>query len=63
MTKNTKVKVINIEGLDNNTIELIETTMNFNKYYEEDETIFVELENSNGEIIRIFPERIKQLNK
>ena len=50
MTKNTKVKVINIEGLDNNTIELIETTMNFNKYYEEDETIFVELENSKREL-------------
>ncbi len=58
MKRNTKVKVIDTEGLDNNTINLIETIMNFNTYYEDNDTVFVELQNSKGGTVRIFPERI-----
>jgi len=57
------VEVIDTEGLDEKTIQIIEKPMKFNKYYEENDTLFVELENSKGQIIRIFPERIKDLNQ
>jgi len=54
-----KVQVINTDGLDKKTIEKIENTMTFNREWEENDTLFVELQNSKGEIIRVFPERIK----
>jgi hypothetical protein len=54
-----KVEVVNVEGLDNETISKIENPMKFNQWWYENETTFVELENSKGDIIRIFPERIK----
>jgi hypothetical protein len=53
-----KVEVISTEGLDKETIEKIESPMTFNKWWLENETTFVEIQNSKGEIIRVFPERI-----
>lgn len=53
-----KVKVIDKRGLDKQTIDKIENPMQFNRYYYENDTEFVELENSKGDIVRIFPERI-----
>ena len=61
MAKN--VKVINIDGLDEITIAKIEETMIYTNDYYEDDTLFVELHNSKGEIIRIFPERIQEIFK
>ncbi len=58
-----KVKVISTDGLDKKTIEKIQSSMTFNKYWFENDTVFVEIQNSKGEIIRIFPERIKSYNK
>ncbi|QDP56271.1 MAG: hypothetical protein GOVbin3009_38 [Prokaryotic dsDNA virus sp.] len=54
-----KVKVINTEGLDKETIDKIESHMQFNRWYYEYDTEFAELENTRGDIIRIFPERIE----
>lgn len=54
----TGVEVINTNGLDQETIDKIENPMIFNQWWEENDTTFVELENSKGEIIRVFPERI-----
>lgn len=56
-----KVKVINTEGLDETTISQIEEVMIYTNNYYENDTLFVELHNSKGEIIKIFPERIKEL--
>ncbi len=56
--KDETVEVINTEGLDQKTIDKIENPMIFNRWCEENDTTFVELENSKGEIIRVFPERI-----
>jgi len=53
-----KVEVISTEGLDKETIEKIESPMTFNQWWFENETTFVEIQNSKGEIIRVFPERI-----
>ena len=53
-----KVEVISTEGLDKKTIEKIESPMTFNQWWFENETTFVEIQNSKGEIIRVFPERI-----
>ena len=53
-----QVEVINTDGLDQETIDKIEKPMIFNQWWEENDTTFVELENSKGEIIRVFPERI-----
>lgn len=55
-----KVEVIDTEGLDDDTIQKIEKPMQFNQYWHENDTLFVELENSKRQIIRIFPERIKE---
>ena len=56
-----KVKVIDKDGLDKTTISKIEEVMIYiNDYYEND-TLFVELHNSKGEVIRIFPERIQYI--
>jgi len=52
------VIVDDIWGLDQETINMIEPTMKFNREFIQDETTFVELENSKGEIICIFPERV-----
>lgn len=54
-----KVKVINTEGLNEETILKIEETMLYTNDYHENETLFCELKNSKNEIIRIFPERIE----
>lgn len=57
-----KVKVINTDGLDKETIDKIESHMQFNRWYYEYDTEFAELENTRGDIIRIFPERIEFQN-
>jgi tetrahydromethanopterin S-methyltransferase subunit A len=56
-----KVKVIDVNGLDEITISKIEEVMLYTKDYYENETLFVELHNSKEEVIRIFPERIQIL--
>ena len=56
-----KVKVINTDSLDKETIDKIENPMKFNRWYYENDTKFAEIENSKGDIIRIFPERIKPI--
>lgn len=56
-----KVKVIDIDGLDEKTISQIEDVMIYTNDYYENETLFVELHNSKEEIIRIFPERIEKI--
>jgi hypothetical protein len=59
MAKN--VKVIDTDGLDETTISQIEEVMTYTNDYYENDTLFVELHNSKGEIIRIFPERIQEI--
>jgi len=54
-----KVKVTDAQGLDKKTIDKIESNMQFNRWHYENDTKFAELENSRGDIIRIFPERIE----
>ena len=59
-----RVNVIDINGLSEETLSRIEPVMTFNKFYYVDEedgsdTLFVELENSTGGIVRIFPERVE----
>lgn len=56
------VKVVDTNGLDEQTISMIEPTMLYTSDYEDNETRFVVLKNSKGETIRIFPERIEQIN-
>lgn len=56
-----KVKVIDITGLDEKTVSQIEDVMIYTNDYYENETLFVELQNSKREIIRIFPERIQEI--
>jgi hypothetical protein len=57
--KTTNVKVIDTDGLDEVTISKIEETMIYVKDYYENDTLFAELQNSKGEVIRIFPERVQ----
>lgn len=59
MAKN--VKVIDTDGLDEATISQIEEVMTYTNDYYENDTLFVELHNSKGKIIRIFPERIQEI--
>jgi len=62
MKKPTKtVNVINIEGLDDVTISLITNPMRFNRWYYEDDTKFMEIQNAEGGIVRIFPERVENI--
>lgn len=53
-----KVKVIDTDGLDEETIGMIEPIMTYTNDYEESGSLFVELRNSKGDVIRVFPERI-----
>lgn len=59
MAKN--VKVNDTDGLDETTISQIEEVMIYTNDYYENDTLFVELYNSKGEIIRVFPERIQEI--
>jgi len=62
MKKPTKtVNVINTEGLDDVTISLITNPMRFNRWYYEDDTKFMEIQNAEGGIVRIFPERVENI--
>jgi hypothetical protein len=56
-----KVKVVDTDGLDAETINMIEPIMTYTNDYEESGDMFVELHNSKGQIIRIFPERIEKV--
>ena len=56
------VKVIDTDGLSLDTISKIERTMIYvSDYFADDGVRFVELYNSQGDIIRIFPERIEEI--
>ena len=57
-----KVKILNTEGLDNNTKRILSKECYFIKEYIENETLFLEIKNIDNEIVRIFPERIKIIN-
>lgn len=63
-----KVNVVNRNGLSEETVSRIEPVMTFNKLYYVDEedgsdTLFLELENSTGGIVRIFPERVETIRE
>ena len=57
-----KVKVINTDGLSKEVIQKIETPMTFIKWWDENKTMFCELKNLKGNVVRIFPERIKPID-
>jgi len=57
-----KTQVINTDGLSKEVIQKIETPMKFIRWWEENDTMFCELKNTKGGIIRIFPERIKPVD-
>ena len=54
-----RVEVINTDGLSESVKSKIKSTMKFTKWWEENDTMFCQLENESGDIIRIFPERVK----
>lgn len=54
-----KVIVIELDGLDEETISKIEKPMIYLGEYEESGDIFADLRNSKNEPIRIFHERLK----
>tara|TARA_R110000822_G_C15216132_1_gene483784 strand:+ start:135 stop:311 length:177 start_codon:yes stop_codon:yes gene_type:complete len=54
-----KVIVIDLNGLDNETISKIEEPMFYLGEYEESGDVFADLRNSKNEPIRIFHERLK----
>tara|TARA_R110002050_G_scaffold269134_1_gene411341 strand:+ start:971 stop:1195 length:225 start_codon:yes stop_codon:yes gene_type:complete len=57
-----KVKVINTDGLSKEVIKKIEIPMTFIKWWDENKTMFCELKNLKGNVVRIFPERIKPID-
>tara|TARA_R110001592_G_scaffold12437_9_gene59329 strand:- start:1590 stop:1814 length:225 start_codon:yes stop_codon:yes gene_type:complete len=57
-----KVKVINTDGLSKEVIQKIEIPMTFIKWWDENKTMFCELKNLKGNVVRIFPERIKPID-
>jgi len=54
-----KVIVIDLDGLDKETISKIENPMIYLGEYEESGDVFADLRNSKNEPIRIFHERLK----
>lgn len=54
-----KIKNINTFGLDETTKEILKKECYFIGEYIQDSTLFYEIKNIDGEIARIFPERIK----
>lgn len=54
-----KVIVIDLDGLDNETISKIEEPMFYLGEHEESGDVFADLRNSKNEPIRIFHERLK----
>ena len=57
-----KVKVIDTDGLSKEVIQKIEILMTFIKWWDENKTMFCELKNLKGNVVRIFPERIKPID-
>jgi len=57
-----KVKVLNTDGLDNKTKEILSKECYFIKEYIENETLFYEIKNIENKLVRIFPERIQIKN-
>lgn len=56
-----RVRVKDMSGLSEDTLSKIESTMIFTKNFYVGRLRFVELYNSKGEVIRIFPERIEEV--
>ena len=54
-----KIEVINTWGLDEKTKYILNKECFFVSEYMQDNTLFYEIKNIDGEIARIFPERIK----
>lgn len=54
-----RVEVIKTDGLSESVKSKIKSTMTFTKWFVENDTMFCQLENESGDIIRIFPERVK----
>lgn len=54
-----KVKVLNTDGLDNETKQILSKECYFIKEYIENNTLFYEIKNIENKTVRIFPERIK----
>ncbi len=54
-----KIKVLNKWGLDEKTKKILSKECFFTSEYMQDNTLFYEIKNKDGEIVRIFPERIK----
>ena len=54
-----RVEVISTDGLSESVKSKIKSTMKFTKWWKENDTMFCQLENESGDIIRIFPERVK----
>jgi len=53
-----KIKNINTFGLDETTKEILKKECFIVSEYIQDNTLFYEIKNINGEVARIFPERI-----
>ena len=59
--ENLKVKVIDTNGLSEETISKIEDTMIYLGMGQVDECMFCKIKNSKNEVLMIFPERIIKL--
>lgn len=57
--KQKEVKIINYEGLDDSTKNILKRKCFFVGEWIENETLFYEIQNDLGELVRIFPERIE----
>ena len=55
---NMKIKSINKSGLDDKTKEILSKECYFIKEYIENKTLFYEIKNIDGDIVRIFQDRI-----
>jgi len=62
INKMKKVKVLNTDGLDKKTKQILSKECYFIKEYIENETLFYEIKNIENKIVRIFPERIQIKN-
>ena len=59
--ENLKVKVIDTNGLSEETISKIEDTMIYLGMLQVDECMFCKIKNSKDDVLMIFPERIIKL--
>lgn len=54
-----EIKIINTDGLDKDTKDILSKKCYYIKDYIENDTLFFEVKNIEGGIVRIFPERIE----